>query len=320
MRKVFASLLSFLLLVVAAGSVAPLAVAQSNNTSYNTPWYFASDYGQWSILGQTANSYQWSPAAICTAPGVRTAQTFQPFATNAPVYIVDATPANSEVVTPSAVSITNAYCTLTLAPSNSHYSFQVRSGTAGLQEALNQNIDRGVIPALVLLDRTWFTQANAITGTAASTIIGAAVGDATVMLEDINTATPTYYIWTGSAYSATAAYWQNTAPTLAAGAAAGSGPTVANTAQSTAIAGTADVTTGTSTTTGTLFTETWPTNSGTTGSFQYAGTCTVTSIGANSFTAFTKATTYTGSHRVLTVTATSAPTASTAYVFTYNCK
>ncbi len=75
------------------------------------------------------------------------------------------------------------------------------------------------------------------------------------------------------------------------------------------------VTAGTATTTGTLFTETAAANT-----INYAASCTVTSVGANSFTAFTVATSVSSGHNLLTVTATSAPTASTAYQFAYNCK
>lgn len=314
MRK-FASLLVVALIFAACAA----GFAQSNQT-YPTREFYASDFGQWSLQGQTPNVYQWSPGSLCLTAANGTASQFQPFATNAPVLIADVVASSSEVVTPSAVSNTASFCTITVAPSNQHFSFQVRSGTGGLQEGLNQTKDRGAYPALMKLDRNFWALANAVPGTSGNTIVGAAKGDATVMLEDITTAPEQMYVWTGSAYSATAAFWQNTAPTIAAGAAAGTSPTVANIATSTALVGQANVTSGTATTTGTLFTETWPTNAGTVGSFQYAPTCTVTSIGVNSFTAFTIATTFTASHAVLTVTATSAPAVSTPYQFSINCK
>lgn len=312
MRK----LLSIVALILAA-FCAP-AFAQVSTTPFPVPEYYASAFGTWSILGQSPNTYIFAGRSICNFNAQNTP--FFAFNTNAPVYIQDSNTAESEVVTPSAIVNTAGSCGVTVATSNNHYSFSLRSGTGGLQEALNSVKASGGIPALVVLDRNWWTYANNVPGTSGAAIIAAAAGGYGVIVEDITTSPAAFYVWTGTAYSATAAFWQNTAPTLAAGSAAGSGPTVANKSGSTALSGTANVTTGSSTTTGTLFTETFPTNSGTVGSFQNAGTCTVNSSGANSFTAFTVATSFTGSHRVLTVTATGAPVAATAYSFSYNCQ
>lgn len=317
MRKVIASIL----LLLAGAFNAPLAVsvfAQTSTTPFPVPIYYASAFGLWSLNGQAPNTYTFQGRSLCNSSGQNTP--FFVFNTNATVWIADQTTANSEVVTPSAVVNTAGSCGVSVSPSNSHYTFQLKSGTGGLQEALNTVLSGGGTPALIALDRNWWTYANQVPGTSGATIIGAVKGGYGAILEDITTANPTFYVWTGTAYSSTAAYWQNTAPTLAAGAAAGSGPTVSNNATSTALSGVANVTSGTATTTGTLFTETFPSNSGTTGSFQNAGTCTVTSVGTNSFTAFTVATSFTSSHRLLTVTATGTPTVSTAYQFSYNCK
>jgi hypothetical protein len=66
------------------------------------------------------------------------AKNVNPFSTNATVKIVDLTTANTETVAlSSAPSFANGYCTLSLAASNAHFSYHLRSGTCGLKEAQN---------------------------------------------------------------------------------------------------------------------------------------------------------------------------------------
>lgn len=294
---------------------APAAFAQSSTHSpFQQPEYYAVDYGQWAIKSQSANTYLFSPQGLCVASAA--GSQFFPFATNAPVLINDATPANSEVVTPSAVTNASSQCGFTASPSNNHFSFQVVSGTAGLQEALNALASPATAyPAKINIDRNWYVEANSVAGTSGATIIAAAKGNAHAFLADITTVPVTNYVWTGTAYSSTSAAWVNVAPTAAAGTAAGTSPTISD--AGTALATTVSLTSGTATTTGSLFTVTWGSGHG----FTYAPTgCTVTSNGPNSFTAFTIAVTGTTTP-VLTVTATSAPTVSTAYKFSVTgCK
>jgi hypothetical protein len=309
-------ILSLFLLLFAAGSVAPLARAQNNQT-YNQRWFFASDFGQWSIKGPNANTYQWYPGTICLVPSNGSAGSFNAFNTNAPILIVDATPANTEVVTPSAVTQNASVCQITISPANQHYSFQVTSGTGGLQENLNAINLQQPAPALIWLDRNWYALANQIPATTPAAIITAAKGGVSAILVDNTTAPFTNYVWQGTAYAA--GTWVNTVPAAAAGAAAGSSPTISSAGA--ALAGTVSLTTGTATTTGTLFTLTYGLNTSTTTSqFNYAPTCTISSIGANPFTTFTFATTYPSStHALVTVTETAVPTASTAYKFQFAC-
>jgi len=318
MRKQLLSI-TFLLLA-AMGSVAPMADAQTASTPFTAPWYYASSFNLWSINQQSPNTYIFQGRTICNSQAQNI--NFFDFATNAPVLIADSNTAKSEVVTPSSIINTAGSCGVAIAPANNHFTYQLRSGTAGLQEALNV-LKGQAIPSLILLDRNWWAAANNMPGTNGVTILGAAVGDMTTVLEDITTSPALFYVWSGTAFTNTNAIQKNTAPTIAAGAGAGSGPTVSNTGSSTAIAGTASVLTGTATTTGTLFTETWPTVAN--GGPQYAGTCVVTSSGTNSYTTFTSAMSSSGSGttfaRILTVTvATTAPVVSTQYFFSYNCK
>lgn len=312
-RIVVSSILFAAVLMSGCGLTAAFAQS-STHQPFTQSDYYAVDYGQWVIKGQQPNYFLFSPNGICvtTASGGQ----FFPFATNAPVYIIDAVSANSEVVTPATVTNASTQCGFTGSPANNHTSFQVTSGTAGLQEALNVLAVQGgkatAYPALIKLDRNWWAQASSIAGKTASGILGAVAGNAHAIVQDLTTAGATNYVWSGTAY--VSGTWVNTVPTAAAGGAAGTSPTV-GTVTGAALSLIQPLTTGTSTTTGTLFTETWATSS----QFLYAPTCTVASTGTNSFTAFTVATTYTASHAVLTVTATSAPVASTAYRFSANC-
>ena len=309
MRKTLNALLSVLVLVASLG--AP-AFAQGNQP-YQQRWYFASDFGQWSIVGAYANTYQWSPGTLClvsangSMPG-----SFFAFNTNAPVLIADSggSSANNEIVTPSTATFNNSSCSISVSPGNSHYSFQVLSGTGGLQEALNNISPTAPAPAVIWLDRNWYALANSLPGTTPAAVIAAAKGGVSRILVDNTTAGFTYYIWGGSAYAS--GTWLNTAPTAATGAAAGTA--TSKVATGSALNGTYSFTTGTATT-GTVFTETWATSN----QFLYAPVCTVVSIGANTPPTLTITPTYGSSHALLTVSVASALTSTTAYSFQWAC-
>lgn len=178
---------------------APAAFAQNATTPFSQSQYLASAYNQWQIKSQTANTYLFSPQGLCVATA--SGGQFFPFNTNAPVFIQDATPSNSEVVTPSTVTNASNQCGFTASPANNHFSFQVRSGTAGLQEALNALNNANIShPALLVLDRNWWTSAGAIPGKTGTGMISAATGSYGVILEDITTAPASYYTWNGSGY------------------------------------------------------------------------------------------------------------------------
>lgn len=287
-----------------------------SQTTYQSAASVASAYayGQWSLTGQAPNTYTFTPTSLCSVstlggglvPAFTRLGTSGPFAS---VYINDSgTPANSEVVTPTAILT----CGVTVSPANSHTTFALQSGTAGLQDALNAVAPNAVsYPMVVLLDRQWYAQAVQIPGTTPAAMIAAAKGTPAAYLEDITTTPHALYIWNGTQY--VTGTWTNALPSITVGAAAGTSPAISNTGQ--AMVGTVQLTTGTATTTGTLFTLTWAT----TGSFLYAPTCTVTPTGSPLFTTFTTATAY-ASQATMTVTATSAPAVSTVYHFSFSCK
>jgi hypothetical protein len=99
---------------------------------------------------------------------------------------------------------------------------------------------------------------------------------------------------------------------VAAGAAAGSGPTIACAASHTCdgISGTVTLTTGTGPTTGTLATLSFP------NTHSYQANCMVTTLSA---TAMITSDTWTESTTAITITANAALTASTAYTIKYWC-
>lgn len=180
------------------------AFAQSNQT-FPQKAYYASDYGAWSIPSQQANTYSWTPSSICNqnSPSVGS---FQPFNTNAPVYIKDNNQSLSEIQTPSAVTVNGTQCAVTISASNTHYQFQIVSATGGLQETLNQIAAAIPYATVVWLDRNWYTAVNSIASVVStqttSAVIASATGTANAVLVD-NTTTPfTFYNWNGSKYVA----------------------------------------------------------------------------------------------------------------------
>ncbi len=308
------------LVLAAIGAVA--GFAQTANTPFTAPQYYATSFQLWSINQQSPNTYIFQGRNLCNSQGQN--MPFFVFNTNAPVLIADSNSSNSEVVTPSAIVNTAGSCGATVAPSHNHYTFQMKSGTAGLQEAINTLDGQGAWPAVVVLDKNWWTIANQVPGTYATAIIAAAKGDDSVLLEDITTAPyPTFYVWSGSTYTSTNANWQNTAPTIARGAALGAGSASATIGNgSTALAGYVTVVTNSgSTTTGTMFTMTYPAVSA--GGPQYTLTCKMNSVTypttyTQTWSSSGSTTTYAAVNTIAATT--TAPVASSTYVFTYNCK
>lgn len=261
----------------------------------------ASQFNYWRAYG-SVNLIAGANLAVTVSPcsvaggGV---SSFSTLTASTPIKIND--PGNTaidEIITPTAVS----GCTATFTPSNAHPTpWYITSGTYGLQESINATALSGQLNSIVL-DTAWW-QAG---GT--STIISSAAGNANSSLLDVTVAPATAYGWNGTHYEGSYSILGTALPTIAAGAAAGTSPTVTNTALSLGTAMQANVTTGTATTTGTLFTETV----GTVPALSRAVNCTIQSIGAN---VFPLPITVTSSGGVCTFAVASAPTVSTAYVF-----
>lgn len=198
MRKLILTCVAALC-VAASVLVAPLpAFAQSLPFPAST--YLAANYGNWVIQSQQANTYQFSPVSYCTVPQT-SGGLFNPFATTAPVYIADSTAASSEVVTPSSIISGSAFCGVVISAVNQHTSFSLRSGTGGLQEALNALTSATLVyPPVIILDRNWYTLAGAVPGTSPAAMIAAAtvVAGSNVIVVDQTTAPFTVYTVSGT--------------------------------------------------------------------------------------------------------------------------
>lgn len=297
---------------------APAAFAQTAVTPFNQPWYLASSFGLYALQNQLPNSYIFAGRSVCnsSAQGLN----FFVFNTNAPVYIADQTTTNSEVVTPSAITNTAGSCGVTVSPSHQHYTFSLRSGTAGLQEAINTLTNTGAVPATVLLDRNWWVTAANVPSTSGPQIISKiAAGVAGIELVDITTSPFTYYTWNATATQYQVAGGASTPPTLAVtGGGAGTGPASTSISGNSA-SGTIKFTTGTTPAASTaVFTLAFPTPAN--GGVGYAQACAFTSIGANAYTSGTSASVFTSVNTVTFTSSASAMTASVPYVFNYRCK
>ena len=122
-------------------------------------------------------------------PVVRGGPQFQPLAANAPLLIDQG--GSQEVATPTSVecSWTLAGCSIVVSLSKAHTApFQIRSGTTGLQEALN---DAPAVGGVVVLDPSW-------TGSTAEIL--AAVGRSGVQIEDQRAGAASWYNWNGAGY------------------------------------------------------------------------------------------------------------------------
>ena len=182
----------FIALAVLVGLCLPAA-------SQTKSWYMAEDYGQWAIPSQFASTYVMQGANLCLESNGSTL--FFPFKVSTPVLISDATPNLSEVVTPSAVTNTSGYCGITPTSTvSSHQSFYLKSGTAGLQEALNALGSGSLYPQVVYLTARWWQMAVNIPGTTPQAIIASASGSNAVTLIDLTTVPETNYAWNGSKY------------------------------------------------------------------------------------------------------------------------
>lgn len=312
MRKALAAIT--FALVLAATAVGALAQG-----TFPQPVVYAEQFNNWDYASQGANQFTFSGTNCFNYPlasGIGSYFVFGPTASPYPVLIQDANPSNSEIVTPSSTSTVSGSCGFTAAPSHSHTSFYVSSGTAGLQDAVGA---LGTTSAgVVVIDRYYY---GLVAGLPGSKTVGAEIyglkGSTGVQVVDITTTPYTYYAWNGSHYFANG----GGTPSIAAGAGLGTGPT-GLTVTGNGAGGTISVTTGTSTATGTLFTLTFLSGTTSTG-FNHSPSCSIASVGATTPAGTLAAGSVGGSSSAgytqpFTI-ATTALTASTFYSFSYSC-
>lgn len=291
-------------------------------------WVRAAEFNQWSFTSQAANTYTFAGTNCFIYPQVQgqlypgSFFAFGPNSAPYPVFIQDqgSSVSNNEIVTPTSVSTVSGACGFSASTANQHTSFYVKSGTAGLQEAVGTlgSTSTPAQPWTVIVDRTTYQQVAGLPGTkTVGSIIAALKGSVNVNVVDITTAPWTYYAWNGSAYFSNG----GGTPVVAAAAGLGTGPTGLIISGNGA-GGTVSVTTGTGTATGNLFTMTYPSGTTSTG-FNHSPTCTFAGVGANAI-AGTLGASVSGSAAsgyVVTATiTTTALTASTFYSMSYSCK
>jgi hypothetical protein len=296
-------------------------------TAQNLPakLYWAEQFNNWSQISQSANTYTFNGNCRNTPATDGTASSYFVFGnpltpTFYPVLILDASPANSEIVTPTSLSTVSGSCGFAASTVNQHISFTLYSGTAGLQDAvgtLSLTATTGQ-PAVVALDRYWYGLVAALPTTptvqSASTIIAGLKGAQSVQIVDTTTAPWTYYTWSGTAY--VLAQTTVAAPAVAAGTGAGTAPTIA--IKGNAEFGTVTLTTGTTpTASGPIFTLTWVAASS--GGFSYAPFCSITSIGTKTYNG-TNASVAGPAVDTYTATATALTASVAGYVWNYSCR
>jgi hypothetical protein len=335
-------IVTFLIFLLAFLTPVYHAVAQGFVPAGAPPWVYADNFGRWAIQGQNANTYtfQASGKSPCyfTKLNFGDSSTFYAFGNGvalAPVFVQDNNSANSEVVTPGSYLVpTQSSCGPAIAPVNPHTTFSLQSGTGGLQEAINTvGGFTAPYPVEIFLTPEWYKLVAGIAGSNSTlaaitpaTIKAAAKGSKNAILVDITTAPPTQYVWLGTAYASGTQYWTSVPPpAIAAGAGAGTGPTIALAAGSNAVSGTVNLTSGTTpTASATIFTLTWNATAGIAGTptnnWGYAPTCTVTSTGTPAYTGTNAVTGTTGAIvDTYTATATALAASTAGYSWTYLC-
>jgi hypothetical protein len=170
-------------LLLAAG----VAMAQTN-PNRQAGVYIASAYNY--DIDSIAGSGLGGPFVFpqITCQGVLPGRNLNPFNVNASVLVQDANSAKSETVAFVSQLLFNNYCVLNLTASKDHVSYHLRSGTFGLQEAINDATSSG--GGNVVVDTQWG-------GTTA--MITAAHGNSNVSITDNRTGS-VLYIWNGANY------------------------------------------------------------------------------------------------------------------------
>ena len=163
---------------------------------FNGGILYASDFDNWNLpqgTGPAMGSIAWQDQNICKVGS--SGYNFVAPKVGRPLLIVDVNPNMSETVVPTTVIVGPQGCSLTASMAHPHYTYTVRSGTKGLQEAIDYNAGTWY-GALVFFTRQW-TQ---IGGTNA--MLPGLTGNASVWLVDERTNCPVPYTWGGSTYVA----------------------------------------------------------------------------------------------------------------------
>lgn len=194
--------------IVALCLVCAVSLVAQGPSSLPPTWVFARAYNGWNIIGQQTNTYTFN-GGVCNYAPYNNGATASFFVFSGfqgsttvyfPVFIQDANPALNEIVTPTSTTQGSGSCGFAASTANSHTSFNLTSGTAGLQEAIATQFQ--TTPVFdVILDKNWYqTVAGFPVTTTPQSIIGSVTGNANVGIVDVTTTPWTYYSWNGSKY------------------------------------------------------------------------------------------------------------------------
>jgi hypothetical protein len=202
---------SFIALLLAF--VPAVVFAQGFNPAQAPPWVLADSYGRWTIQGQAANNFVIQGPSICriTQLNFGDSSTFDVAAHNvgfAPILINDNNAQNAEVLTPASAFSNSTTCGWSLAATHPHLSFNLASGTAGLQEAINAvGPSTAPYPTVIYLTPRWYALVSAISSlnstlasqVTPSNILAGAVCTSKVFVVDLTTLPATDYGCSGGA-------------------------------------------------------------------------------------------------------------------------
>lgn len=197
--------------VLLLGIVALAAPAFAQpNTPPTQVW--ARNYSGLNLIGQQANTYSFNGGACNVSPFVSgLAPSFFGFSganggttVYYPIAILDANPTLSEVATPTSTTQSSASCSFAATTVNSHTSFTLISGTAGLQEAIISQ-QQSTPTFAVMLDKYWYQLIAALpttpTAQTGANIIATVTGNANVSIVDTTQSPWVTYAWNGTKYA-----------------------------------------------------------------------------------------------------------------------
>lgn len=108
---------------------------QANGPADVAGFLYAANFAHWTA-SPTDMGTRWTSPGQCY--GTSGGLVFPLFSTTAPITIVDVgVPANTETVTPTNALYTSSGCSVALPATHPHSNYYLKSGTVGLQEALN---------------------------------------------------------------------------------------------------------------------------------------------------------------------------------------
>ena len=173
---------SSLLAIAQADAPGASVTAQANGPANVAGLLYAANFAHWTA-SPTDMGNHWTNPAQCygTSGGI----TYPIFGTGQPITIVDnGVPANTETVTASRATYTGSGCSVSLPATHPHSNYYLKSGTAGLWEAINWI---NAAPAVIVLTPDW----TALGGTTAM-ITASSPGANTTILDQRTSAAVAY--------------------------------------------------------------------------------------------------------------------------------